>query len=218
MSTSLIAEPVSALSHLVGAIVALLAGIELVRRAGPSRERTISLGIYVACVVALLIASGMYHLVGDGHPWRAQLRRLDHAAIWLQIAGTFTPIHIIFFRGGWRLWPLVVVWSGALLGILLKLVFFDHVPEAVGLSLYLALGWSGFFSMLRLMRDRGFHVGAPILHGGAIYSCGAVLELTRYSPFPHLLDPHELFHFAVLGGIVWHWTFIRRWAGGAPAH
>ena len=175
MATSVLSEPVSALSHLAGASVALLAGIELLRRAGPSRERTISLAVYVAGVVALLLASGFYHLVGDGHPWRDQLRRLDHAAIWLQIAGTFTPIHIIFFRGGWRLWPLVVVWTGALLGILLKLVFFDVVPEGVGLSLYLALGWSGTFSTFRLARERGFGLAAPIVHGGAIYSVGALL-------------------------------------------
>ncbi len=141
-----LAEPVCALSHLLGAVVFLLLGVGLVRRGRPAPERLASLAIYVAGVVAMLTASGLYHLAGPDHPWHAVLRRIDHAAIWLQIAGTMTPIHVIFFRGGWRRWPLTVVWTGAFFGILLKLVFFEHVSEGPGLALYLALGWSGVFS------------------------------------------------------------------------
>jgi hemolysin III len=206
-----LAEPIPALSHLLGAVVFLLLGVGLVRRGRPAPERLVSLAVYVAGVVAMLTASGLYHLAGPDHPWHAVLRRVDHAAIWLQIAGTFTPIHVIFFRGGWRRWPLVIVWTGAILGILLKLVFFDLVSEGPGLALYLALGWSGAFSAFQLLKERGWSMIAPVFMGGAFYSIGALLELSRLTP--GLLTPHELFHFAVLGGVAWHWLFIHRAAG-----
>ncbi len=208
-----LAEPVCALSHLLGAVVFLLLGVALVRRGRPTAGRVLSLAIYVAGVVAMLTASGLYHLAGPDHPWHAVLRRIDHAAIWLQIAGTFTPIHVIFFRGGWRRWPLVIVWTGAFFGVLLKLVFFELVSEGPGLVLYLALGWSGAFSAFQLLRERGWSMVGPVFKGGAAYSIGALLELSRLTPLPGLLTPHELFHFAVLAGVGWHWLFIHRAAG-----
>ena len=80
-----------------------------------------------------------------------------------------------------------------------------------GLALYLALGWSGAFSAFQLLRERGWSMVGPVFKGGAFYSIGALLELSRLTP--GLLTPHELFHFAVLGGVAWHWLFIHRAAG-----
>lgn len=221
MLTLDVADRVSGFSHLLGALVALVAAIDLIRRGGASRERVGALVVYVVGVVALLTASGVYHLTSADSPHRAPLQRIDHAAIWVQIAGTFTPIHIVFFRGFWRVFPLLVVWGGAAAGILLKLVFFDAVPEALGTFLYLGLGWFGVVSCGLLTHGHGWRVIIPMAVGGVLYSGGALLELNRWvNPLPGVVGPHELFHFAVLGGIFSHWVFIRRWAGGlepAPA-
>lgn len=215
MFTHDLADRVSGFSHLLGAVVAVVAGVELLRRAGASRERVVSLVIYLVGVVSLLTASGVYHLTSADSPLRAPLQRLDHAAIWVQIAGTFTPIHIVFFRGFWRVFPLVVVWGGAAAGILLKVVFFDAVPEALGTFLYLGLGWFGILSCGLLTHGHGWRVIIPMMIGGVLYSGGALLELNRWwTPLPGVVGPHELFHFAVLGGIAAHWVFIRRHAGG----
>ncbi|MBX3466608.1 MAG: hemolysin III family protein [Planctomycetes bacterium] len=206
-------EALSAATHLVGAVAAAVAGVWLVRR-GRDREQVVALSIYVACAVAMLTASGLYHLAGEDHPQRAALQRLDHAAIWLQIAGTFTPIHIVFFRGAWRWAPLVVVWTGAFLGIVLKLLFFGAIPEGPGLFLYLGLGWFGVLSVAQLVRERGFATIAPVFLGGVWYSSGALLELSRWPTLVEgVFGPHQLFHVAVLAGVLHHWSFIHRWAG-----
>ncbi len=206
-------EALSAATHLLGALAAAFAGVGLIRR-GRNREQVVALTVYVVCAVAMFSMSGVYHLVGEGHPAREALRRLDHAAIWLQIAGTFTPIHVVFFRGRWRWWPLTIVWAGAFLGIALKLLFFGAVPEGPGLALYLGLGWFGVISAGQLVRERGFAMIAPVFLGGVWYSTGAILELTRW---PTLVDgvfgPHQLFHVAVIAGVAHHWAFIHRWAG-----
>lgn len=213
--TSDVADRVSGFSHLLGALVALVACIELLRRGGTSRERRVSLGVYVVGLVGMLTASGVYHLTPVESPHRALLQRIDHAAIWVQIAGTFTPIHIVFFRGFWRVFPLLVVWGGAAAGILLKLVFFEHVPEALSVALYLALGWFGVVSCWRLTSGHGWRLIIPMAVGGVLYSGGALVELNDWpTPVAGVVGPHELFHFAVLGGVTAHWMFIRRWAGG----
>jgi channel protein (hemolysin III family) len=206
-------EALSASSHLIGAVGAAIAGVWLVRRAR-SREELVALCIYVVGVVTMFAVSGIYHVVGEGHPQRAALQRLDHAAIWLQIAGTFTPIHIVFFRGGWRWGPLGVVWTSALLGVLLKLVFFSAVPETPGILLYLGLGWFGVLSCVQLVRERGFATALPVFFGGLWYSSGAVLELNAWPTLVEgVLGPHQLFHLLVIAGVAHHWSFIRRWAG-----
>jgi channel protein (hemolysin III family) len=206
-------ELVSAGTHLLGAACAAWAGRGLIRR-GRDAEQVASLAIYVVCVVAMLLASGVYHLAGEHHPLRSTLQRIDHAAIWLQIAGTFTPIHIVFFRGLWRWTPLVIVWTGAASGVVLKLFFFSAVAESPGLMLYLGLGWFGVLSVVQLVRERGVATIAPIFLGGVWYSTGAVLELNRWPTLvAGAVEPHQLFHLAVLAGVAHHWSFIHRWAG-----
>lgn len=206
-------EALSAATHLLGALVAACAGVGLIRR-GHDREQVVALTIYVVGAVSMFTLSGVYHLAGAGHPSRGFLQRLDHAAIWLQIAGTFTPIHVLFFRGARRWGPLGVVWASALLGILLKLLFFGVVPEGPGLALYLGLGWFGIISVGLLVRERGLALAAPVFFGGLWYSAGALLELNRWPTLVEgVFGPHELFHLAVIAGAAHHWSFIHRWAG-----
>jgi channel protein (hemolysin III family) len=206
-------EPFSSISHLCGAGVFLILGILLLHRAGPSWSRRISLGVFAFSCVFLLSMSGVYHLLElDGTP-RAVLQRLDHAAIFVLIAGTFTAAHGILFRGPWRWGMLILIWSAAITGITLKTVFFETVPEFLGLSLYLVLGWIGAFSGSILWRTFGFSFVRPLLGGGLSYTLGAVSEFLRW---PVLIEgvfgPHEIFHVAVLAGIGYHWRFVRSFA------
>jgi channel protein (hemolysin III family) len=206
-----VSELVSAATHLLGAICAAVLGAGLIRR-GRGPEQVVSLAIYVAGVVAMFTLSGAYHLSGEAA--RPALQRLDHAAIWLQIAGTFTPIHIVFFRGVWRWAPLVVVWTGAGVGVVLKLFYFGAVAESPGVLLYLGLGWFGILSAVQLVRERGLSTIAPVFLGGVWYSTGAVSELAGWpAVLGGAFGPHQLFHLFVLAGVAHHWSFIHRWAG-----
>ncbi len=204
-------DPFSSITHLLGAGLFLVLGILLLirRRSGPGQ--TIALVVFVFGVVFLLTMSGIFHLLTPDTAGRAVFQRLDHAGIFILIAATFTPVHVIQFRGPLRWGVLVFVWSAAIAGITLKSIYFNDVPEWLSLTLYLGLGWIGALSGYFLYRHFGFEQVKLILWGAFAYSAGAVLEFFRFPVLlPNVIGPHELFHLMVLIGIAAHWTHIYR--------
>src|SRR5262249_40158017 len=145
-------DPVSSMSHLLGAVAFALLTPALLRRGRGDPARVAFLGVYAFSCVFLLSMSGVYHMLPVGTGGRSVMERLDHGAIFVLIAGTFTPAHGILFCGAWRWGPLLLIWSAAISGITLKTVFFAGLPEALGLSFYLSLGWVGAFSAAVLWR------------------------------------------------------------------
>jgi channel protein (hemolysin III family) len=207
-------QPVSSLSHLLAAGVALALGLRLVslaRRARGSRHRVFAVSVYVCCVVTTLGISGAYHSLAYGCSARTVMQRMDYFAIWLLIAGTFTAIHGVMFKGRWRRGMLTFIWSYVGVAVALQSLWFDIFSGVAGLVLYLGLGWFGLFSVLKLGRQLGFRAVRPIWHAGIMYAAGAILEATGH---PVLVDswvgPHEIFHVAVIAGVALHWSFIKR--------
>jgi channel protein (hemolysin III family) len=204
-------QPVSSLSHLAAAVVALAAGVPLIRLARGCRHRISAVGVYVFCVVATLGISGVYHSLARGCSARIVLQRMDYFAIWLLIAGTFTAVHGVMFSGIWRRGVLVFVWSYAAVGVLLQLIWFRVFSGVSGLVLYLGLGWIGVFSILKLGRQICYRAVRPMWYAGIFYSAGAILAAAGH---PILIrrwvGPHEIFHGAVIVGVALHWVFIRR--------
>jgi len=190
---------------------------ELLNRAGNRPPRTIALAIYAAGVVGTLLASGALHAVPPATDLRSILARVDHSAIFLLIAGTYTPVHVIQFRGVLRWGMLAMIWGAALSGIILKLLFFTRIPEWVGLSLYLGLGWTGLISATALYRIVGFRPLLPLVSGALFYTVGALLDFLNVPVVKaHVFGPHETFHLFVLAGVAAHWLYIRRIAVSAP--
>jgi channel protein (hemolysin III family) len=212
-------EPFSALTHLLGAAVFLALGIALLRRAGSDRRRRALLGVYAFSCVLLLLMSGGYHMTATGTPLNGMMMRVDHAAIFVLIAGTFTPIHGLLFRG-WLQWsPLVLLWGISICGVIIKTAFFYTMSETVSVSLYLAMGWFGLLGGIVLLKQHGFAFVRPLLLGGISYSAGAVMDyLTWPTLIPSILHAHDLFHLAVLAGMGFHFAFIWRIAGPGFAH
>jgi channel protein (hemolysin III family) len=136
-------EPFSVITHLLGAVVFLILGVRLLRRGRGNCSRVVFLGIYAVFCVLLLSMSGVYHMMVRGGGAHRVLERLDHGAIFVLIAGTFTPTLGILFRGWLRWGQLVLIWAAAITGITLKTIFFDDLVEWLGLSFYLTLGWFG---------------------------------------------------------------------------
>lgn len=212
------ADPVSSLSHLAATLTFAYMTIALVRAGRGHRGRTAALLIYAGSVVLLFSMSGVFHLLARGTTARLVLQRIDHASIFVLIAGTFTAVHAILFRG-WMRWGVITLfWVATATAIPLKTVFFEEMPEWLGLTFYLGLPWLGLISGAVLWRRRGLRYVAPLAWGGVAYTTGAVLEFARWpNPWPGWLHAHELFHFCVILGAALHWRFCTRIAAHAQA-
>jgi len=211
-------DPFSSLTHLAAAVVFAVLSVVLLRRGRGDRGRMLALSLFAFSCVLLLSLSGVYHLLAPGTAAREVLKRLDHAAIFLLIAGSFTPVHIILFQGGWRWGMLAGIWGAAIAGLILKTVFFATMPEWLGLAMYLGLGWMGVISAVHLGRRYGLRFIQLVLWGALAYTAGAVIEFVRWPVLlPGIVEPHELFHLAVLAGISCIWVFVLGIAAGEPA-
>jgi len=202
-------DPVSSLSHLAGAVTfAILSAPLIARGRGAMR---ISLAVFALSCVLLLSLSGVYHLLSPGTTARGVLMRLDHAAIFVLIAGSFTPVHVILLRDLWHRHLLAWIWVAATAGLVLKTVYFDATPEWVGLLMYLGLGWLGVISTVALARRFGVRFVLPLVWGALAYTIGALVDFLGWPVLvPGVVGPHEIFHLAVLAGISFHWAFINR--------
>jgi channel protein (hemolysin III family) len=211
-------EPFSSLSHLLGAGLFLLLGIFLIRRGRGDLLRVGSLAVFVLGSVLLLSISGVYHLLDPRGPARNILRVLDHAAIFVLIACSFTPVHVILFRGWGRWGVLTLVWMYAYTAITLKTIYFNEMPQSLGLALYLGMGWLGAYTGISIWRRFGYRFMEPILWGGVAYSIGAILEFARWPVlWPGVVQWHEVFHVAVLIALGFHWSFAYAIADGRLA-
>jgi channel protein (hemolysin III family) len=211
-------DPVSSLTHLTAAVVFAILGPFLVARGSGGALRVISLAVFVLSCVLLLSLSGVYHLLTPETAARGVLLRLDHAAIFVLIAGSFTPVHAILLRDRWHWHLLAWIWGAAIAGLTLKTVYFDAVPPWLGLMMYLGLGWLGLISTIALARRFGVRFVLPLVWGALAYTVGAVAEFVGWPVLvAGVVGPHEIFHLAVLAGISFHWAFIRGIATGQRA-
>jgi channel protein (hemolysin III family) len=144
------------------------------------------------------------------------LARLDHGAIFVFIAGSFTPAHGLLFRGWGRWGMLAFIWAVASAGLTLKMIFFADVAEWLGLLFYFGLGWLGLLSGVVLWRRYGYRFIRPLLWGGVAYTVGGAVDFLRWPALvPGVFGPHEAFHLAVLAGVGLHWRFV--WEIASPS-
>ena len=153
--------------------------------------------------------SGVYHLLPRDTTARLVLRILDHAGIFLLIAGTLIALHITLFSGLMK-WGVIILASMiASLGITFGSIYFNEIPEYMTHMVFLAFGWLGLVSVVGLWR---LHKSVPVkylVYGGLAYTVGAIIDLIRYPILiPGLVEAHEIFHFAVLVGVTFHWILI----------
>jgi channel protein (hemolysin III family) len=207
-------DPVSSLTHLAGAVVFAILSAFLIARGRGDARRVMSLVVFAFSCVLLLSFSGVYHLLSPGTTARGVLMRLDHAAIFVLIAGSFTPVHVILLRDLWHWHLLAWIWALAIVGLVLKTVYFDATPEWIGLLMYLGLGWQGVISTVALARRSGVRFVLPLVWGALAYTIGAVVDFQGWPVLiAGIVGPHEVFHLAVLAGISFHWAFILGIAG-----
>ena len=168
-------------------------GVGLTAAATGTTE-SVAAAVFASSVAVTFGVSALYHRVTWTPSARELMRRLDHAAIFLLIAGTYTPYGLLVLDGAWRYSVLAVVWGGAALAVLQRFVW-RSAPKWVAAVLAVALGWVGVVAFPVLLDAAGWTSAALLLAGGALYTLGAVVyALRRPDPIPHVFGYHELFH------------------------
>ncbi|WP_084075081.1 hemolysin III family protein [Demequina sp. NBRC 110052] len=190
--------------HLGAAPLVLIAGMVLVVFA-PTLEGRISSAIFTLTAVMLFGTSAVYHRGNWSPKAQAVLRRMDHANIFLIIAGTYTPLTVMLLDGRTRVVVLVVVWAGALLGLLSRILWLT-APRWVYVPIYVALGWVAIGFIGPFYEAGGAAVVTLIIAGGLCYTVGAVIygfkwpgKSARYFGF------HEIFHALTIAGFTCHY-------------
>ena len=178
--------------HELGFYAAAVIGVVLVLTAQPGRAQTAA-AIFAACVAACFGASAVYHRPTWRPRARARLARVDHAGVYLLIAGSYAPFGLIVMSKGWAIPVLAIVWGGALAAIMLKL-FWLQAPKWLSAAIGLALGWVGAAAFSQLLRLPTAAI-ALVIATGMLYTAGAIIYARRRpNPFPRTFGYHELFH------------------------
>ncbi|GAA2584668.1 hemolysin III family protein [Streptomyces violaceus] len=185
----------------------LVAGLVLTALADSSRGR-IACGIYVLTACLLFGVSALYHR-GDWSPrMDGILRRLDHANIFLIIAGTYTPLTMLLLPGAKGQWLLWGVWAAAAAGIVFR-VFWVGAPRWLYTPCYIAMGWAAVFYLPDFMRTGGIAVLVLVIVGGLLYSAGGVVYgIKKPNPSPRWFGFHEVFHSFTLAAFIAHYVGI----------
>lgn len=201
-------DPVSGLTHLCGALFFAIGMVALLIAGRGNLAKEISLAVYGAGLILLFSASAAYHLYNGDAKRLLVLRKFDHSSIYVLIAASYTPMCVIAFRGAWQWGLLAVIWGLALIGIAVK-VFVIKGPRWLTAGIYLLMGWLSLASIGEMMATLSIASIVWLVAGGAIYSLGAVIYITKKMDFkPGVFGFHEVWHIFVLLGALCHYIAI----------
>jgi len=196
--------------HAYAAAISILTGSVLVAVAATMRGSSAgsTTGVYAATVTLLFGTSALYHRLNWKPRAHAVMKRLDHAMIFVFIAGTYTPIAVLTLPRGTAIAVLTVVWTGAAFGVVLQTTW-PHAPRWLAVPCYVALGWVAVFVFPDLLHNAGVAAFVLIATGGLIYNLGAlVYGLKRPNPWPGTFGFHEIFHLCTLAAALCHYVAI----------
>jgi hemolysin III len=164
--------------------------------------------VYGLGATSLFLASAMYHAQkqkeNDINIWR----KLDHVAIFIMIAGTYTPMAYVYLNGAWFWSIFSIQWACVILGLFFK-VFYLRAPRILSPILYLLMGWIAVIPMNILWHQMSALSFWLLFGGGAAYSIGAILyAIKKPNPFPGVFGFHEIFHIFILIGAILHYVMV----------
>ena len=203
-------DPASALTHFAGALLSLLGLVFLILRSIESGQtwRMVTFPIFGTSLLLLYTASTLYHALKLSPEGDRALRKFDHSMIFVLIAGTYTPFCAGPLWGPWGWSLLVTVWTIAIAGCVLKLLWLD-APKWLSLSLYLGMGWLVVLALQPLYRSLPTPSLVWMVTGGLVYTVGAIFYGARWpDPWPRVFGHHELWHLCVLGGSAAHFLAV----------
>jgi len=203
-------DPFSGFSHLVAAIASVAGLVLLIFQAldfGDTQD-LVGFIIFGSGMIMMFLASAIYHLYNGKSEVIVHLKRLDHIAIFIMIAGGYTPLCLSPLRDDYGYALLSSVWGVAIVGILLK-VFWLHAPRILSTGIYLFLGWACVFAVYPMLNNMTSTALWWMLAGGLSYSFGAIVYGTKKpDPWPGIFGFHEIWHLFVIGGAFCHFWAI----------
>ncbi|HEV8190583.1 MAG TPA: hemolysin III family protein [Ktedonobacterales bacterium] len=198
--------------HALAAVGAVVLTLLLCWRSWGDGPRLLSLLVFGLTMVELYTVSAVYHIGRWSEPLRRRLRALDHANIFLLIAGTYTPLCFNVLSGWLRPTILATIWVLAAFGVGLATLTL-HAPRWVGAVLYVAMGWVSALAIPAFAQALGGPAVLTLLLGGVLYTIGAVIYALKWpNPFPRIFGFHEVFHLFVIGGSLAFAAAIWIWA------
>ncbi|HEY9151929.1 MAG TPA: hemolysin III family protein [Anaerolineales bacterium] len=201
-------EPVNGLTHFFAAIVGVIGLIVLIVLGWKNILKEISFSVYGISLILLFAASATYHMVKAGPKIIEKLRKIDHSAIYVLIAGTYTPFCMVMFQGFWKWGLLALVWSLAVLGVALEVVLIK-APRWLRTGVYILMGWLCIAAIGEMLKVLPAGALVWLFTGGVIYTLGAIVYATKMlNFFPGKFGFHEVWHIFVILGAVAHFIAI----------
>lgn len=206
-----IKDPVSAFTHFIAMLLALMAAIPLlIKASSDGKLHLAALTVFIISMILLYAASTIYHTLDVSPGVNKLLKKIDHMMIFILIAGTYTPVCLIVLgdKAGWSL--LALVWGIALSGILIKACFI-MCPKWFSSSLYIAMGWVCILALQKIIIALPPAAFIWLLAGGIIYTAGGViyaLKLPLFNARHKRFGSHEIFHLFVMGGSFCHYILM----------
>jgi len=193
--------------HQVACLVALVAAPLLILGAD-GWLRQVTAAVFAGSVAACFGASALYHRVTWTPRVRLWMGRVDHAGVFLLIAGTYTPVSLLALSGDLRLVVLTIVWAGAAAAIVLKFVWVA-APKWLAAAIGIALGWVAVVTLPQLVGRLNPAAVILLVVGGLAYTAGAVVYARRRpDPVPHVFGYHELFHALTIVAVACQYVAI----------
>lgn len=206
-------EPVSGITHLIGAILSIIGLVLMIIYAinDGTVWHIVSFSIFGGSMILLYTASSIYHLLTVSDKGVRILRKIDHMMIFILIAGTYTPICLIPLRGGWGYSMLAIIWGIAIAGIIMKLLWFD-APRWLYTLFYVIMGWLVVIALWPMAKTIPLTGVMWMVAGGVLYTIGAVIYGTKWPKLNFkLFGFHEIFHLFVMYGSFCHFWFMLRY-------
>lgn len=209
--------PVSAGTHLLWCVLGIYVTGILWRLTRGDRVRQLSFACFGLSMTLLYGASGLYHAFPDIPPYLNYFRLIDHSAIYVLIAGTYTPVCAVLLRGRLRVSLLVMIWGMAIVGVACKWIYGLPEPNQpnqpdhywITAGLYVAMGWTGMFPVVQLIQAVGYRGMAWSLLGGILYTAGAVFDVIKWPIiWPHVIGHHEVLHLCDMAATAVHIYFL----------
>lgn len=199
-SYSLLEERLNVASHFLGFLLALV-GLFILSSKSVSISESVSTAVYGTSLAFMFLSSSIYHSASR-KDWRLFLRKVDHTAIYLLIAGTYTPFLVLTVGGTWGWIGLGIIWAVGLSGILFKLTIGHKYPK-IGVTTYAIMGWLSLFLIYPIYQGLSLAGFTLLLVGGICYSAGIPLYMMKKRHYSH-----ALWHLAVVAGAACHFFAI----------